>query len=159
MFSSGYSNPHGLATTGNADVWIADTGNNRIMRVDALDWDGDGIPDAKEGGTTPYVVGVDDRFVDSDGDGHSNAEEYLMGTDPRNPASFFKILSVTRGADGSTTILWPSVSNQFYLVYYSSDLKSWQLLQSVYAFSYQSSAVDNVPAGTPQRFYKVIAVP
>ncbi|MDB6152695.1 MAG: uncharacterized protein JWL90_1148 [Chthoniobacteraceae bacterium] len=47
------------------------------------DSDGDGIPDAKEGGTTPYVVGVDDRTIDTDKDGVSNAAEYAAGTDPR----------------------------------------------------------------------------
>jgi hypothetical protein len=49
-----------------------------------VDWDGDGLPDDWEiaHGLNP---GFDDASLDSDGDGLTNLEEYLRGTDPFNP--------------------------------------------------------------------------
>ena len=49
-----------------------------------VDWDGDGLPDDWEiaHGLNP---GFDDASLDSDGDGLTNLEEYLWGTDPFNP--------------------------------------------------------------------------
>jgi hypothetical protein len=49
-----------------------------------VDWDGDGLPDDWEiaHGLNP---GFNDTNLDSDGDGLTNWEEYLRGTDPLNP--------------------------------------------------------------------------
>jgi hypothetical protein len=49
-----------------------------------VDWDGDGLPDDWEiaHGLNP---GFNDASLDSDGDGLTNWEEYLRGTDPLNP--------------------------------------------------------------------------
>jgi hypothetical protein len=49
-----------------------------------VDWDGDGLPDDWEiaHGLNP---GSNDADLDSDGDGLTNWEEYLRGTDPFNP--------------------------------------------------------------------------
>ncbi|MGD9036657.1 MAG: DUF2341 domain-containing protein, partial [Syntrophobacterales bacterium] len=49
-----------------------------------VDWDGDGLPDDWEiaHGLNP---GFNDANLDSDGDGLTNWEEYLRGTDPFNP--------------------------------------------------------------------------
>ncbi|MBK7998279.1 MAG: VCBS repeat-containing protein [Verrucomicrobia bacterium] len=54
-----------------------------------LDFDGDGIDDVYElrrpGILNP--LNDEDAFVDSDGDGRSNLEEYQQGTDPQTPDS------------------------------------------------------------------------
>ncbi len=86
------------------------------------DSDGDSIPDADEGGSTPYVVGVDDRTVDSDGDGNMNATEYHAGTNPSNTNSFFAAKSTQHGADGAFLVNWSSESNKFYRVEKSTNL-------------------------------------
>jgi hypothetical protein len=49
-----------------------------------VDWDGDGLPDDWEVAHR-LNPGSNDADLDSDGDGLTNLEEYLRGTDPFNP--------------------------------------------------------------------------
>jgi len=74
-------------------------------RVDALaalglgDSDGDGIPDWWELWHNLNPNNPTDAALDSDGDGVSNLNEYLAGTDPRDAADYFHIASITAGAN------------------------------------------------------------
>jgi len=91
--------------------------NDRIVSVmTSLDSDGDGLLDGEELhlGTNPYLCDTDgdgipdgwelahglnpndlaDGSADSDADGMSNLQEYLVGTDPINSTSVFRILSI-----------------------------------------------------------------
>jgi hypothetical protein len=56
--------------------------------------------------------------ADPDGDGLSNMQEYLDGTDPNNAASKFNITAITHGTPNatSTTLAWNSVSTRYYIV-------------------------------------------
>ena len=56
--------------------------------------------------------------ADPDGDGQSNLQEYLAGTDPNNAASVLKINSVTRnvGSPNYTVLSWNSVASRCYAV-------------------------------------------
>jgi hypothetical protein len=69
-----------------ADSWgnmyVADTGNGRILKFYADDADGDGIPDAQE-----TKFGTNPNAVDSDGDGYDDLREVYAGTDPTSNAS------------------------------------------------------------------------
>lgn len=68
------------------------------------DWDGDGTPDASDDDDdndgipdaweTAYGLNARDGLdadIDSDGDGLSNRQEYIAGTDPRSALSLFKV--------------------------------------------------------------------
>jgi hypothetical protein len=61
--------------------------------------------------------------ADPDGDGQSNLEEYLAGTDPNNAASVLKINAFSRAASSNYTLLgWNAVATRCYAVQTRSDL-------------------------------------
>ncbi len=84
-----------------------------------LDSDGDGLPDWWEiayfGDASSALPGADD-----DGDGQDNGNEYVAGTHPRDPASSFRILAITRTQDGAAAVTWSCVPGRVYQVLWSA---------------------------------------
>jgi hypothetical protein len=78
------------------------------------DGDGDGIPDAWMTEHFEHPDGqAGDRSRpgdDADGDGANNWAEYLAGTDPRDPASAFRIVRLEAGT-GTNAIHWFATTN------------------------------------------------
>jgi parallel beta-helix repeat protein len=62
------------------DVYSEYTGEVSAMTSEGIDSDGDGLTDEEEA-----ILGTDPNDPDSDGDGYSDGEEVNMGTDPMNP--------------------------------------------------------------------------
>lgn len=89
------------------------------------DTDNDGLPDYWEmlyfGSLT-----ATDGTQDSDGDGMSDYDEYLAGTDPKNPDSSMHFSGGWWGYSGPPgfTITWSSSSNRNYTIEWTTSLKT-----------------------------------
>lgn len=108
-------------------------------------FDNDGMPAWWEElyGFDPFV---NDSADDSDGDGFTNLEEYIAGTNPRQANSFFAIDII------GTTINWPAILDRTYRVWCAEQLAGpWQVLQTLQGPT--DTFTDS--SGVPKRFYKV----
>ncbi len=83
-------------------------------------------------------------YLDSDGDGMNNWQEYLAGTNPTNGGSVFKITSSQTISSTQFVVRWSSVSNRLYDV-----MRATNLTGSAGAFVPVSGAT-NLSATPPQ---------
>jgi predicted outer membrane repeat protein len=60
-------------------------------------------------------------FLDSDGDGFNNRQEYIAGTDPTNSGSALLLLSVSSASVG-VAVTWQSVTNRYYSLQRSTEI-------------------------------------
>ncbi len=88
-----------------------------------------GIPTIPESWQIAHFghTGVDPND-DPDHDGMSNYAEYLAGTDPLDPNSYFAIKSLVILDGGHAEIHWQTVEGRMYTVLYSDDLLTWHAL-------------------------------
>ena len=94
-----------------------------------VDTDKDRMPDVWELANNFDPKSPDAASLDTDGDGLTNLEEYMAGTDPRDPASFLRVERVSADL-GSFAITFNAVSNRTYSVLYKEDPTelSWSVL-------------------------------
>jgi len=107
---------------------------------------------------------------DLDGDGMTNYEEWLAGTDPLDPSSNLRISMVTEAPGGdlqldedapltSREVAWYSVAGRSYRLETSTDLRDWTPVgEPVTATSGVTRVVHTGP-DTPHRFYRILLVP
>ena len=69
-------------------------------------------------------------YVDSDGDGMNNWQEWIAGTNPTNAASFLEILSLSNSVSGST-VTWQSVGGKTYFLQRSTNLAMQPAFSSI----------------------------
>ena len=102
--------------------------------------------------------------VDTDGDGHNNREEYLLGTDPTDRDSVLKFLQIAvRGANG-VTLTWPVTNGRAYKIQTSGRLASsdrwtqevFDAGEAAYCQTQMQWIVTNV-ADQTNRFYRIAA--
>ena len=121
-FKKGNSGSVRILTNGQKDkTVIADAVKFAIVEeLDPQDIDGNGLPDAWERRHFLQNGGVDPK-ADPDGDGFSNREEYLSGTDPNDAGSPLYLSDF--GASGSeVSISWKGLAGRTYRVYSSETL-------------------------------------
>ena len=127
----------------------------------ALDSDGDGIPDwwmiEYFGHPTGQAGDLSLAQDDADGDGMSNLQEYLAGTDPTNPNSLLA-LSIATDATGTNLFLgWNAVSGKNYQVLSTTNLSNpvWQVFPASVGAN-GSQRYFNVPAADSQRYFRIL---
>jgi hypothetical protein len=101
--------------------------------------------------------------ADPDGDGMSNQQEYLAGTDPNNGSDYLHIISESFGPEGtSATLTWASVLTRCYSVLKTPALNPPVLWVDsglgIIAPDGASTARSFSDVSAPMRFYRVEAV-
>ncbi len=123
-----------------------------------MDADHDGLPDAWE---IQYLGGTNAMAnADADGDGQSNLQEYLAGTNPTNANSVLRITYAARDemTPDSMTLHWDSVPTRCYTIESRDSLgamDSWTDLVSLGLGS--NSATFNVGVTNQTEFYRIRA--
>jgi hypothetical protein len=91
--------------------------------------------------------------VDSDGDGATNLQEFLAGTDPTDPASVLRIEIVLSGHD--RTLVWNSQPGLLYQLQISSDGSAWSDVGSHRLATGHSDSIP-IESGASVQMYRVI---
>lgn len=88
---------------------------------------------------------------DDDGDGMTEAEESLAGTDPRNAASVLRVAGVSSpSVTNAAAILVPTVTNRWYTLESSTNLATWSI---------EPAATNIAGTGVQQSFSETPPVP
>jgi hypothetical protein len=142
-----------------SDLLSGDFDNSQnifALSLGSADQDADGLPDDWE--WTWFGTLARDGTGDLDGDGFSDRQEFLAGTNPANPNPALRILTLD-SFSGGRIILWSSVPGKTYQVQFKNDLSAtnWTNLGAPFKASGSTPSVPD-PAGNtvPQRFYRVM---
>ncbi len=123
------------------------------------DNDNDQMPNLWEIAAGLNPLDASDAPSDADSDGMPNLSEFIAGTDPRDPASKFRVLSLSPGPAG-LTLRWKSVPGRHYAVHRSAALPVWSIAESDVASQGDETAWTGfAPASGSAMFYRVEAVP
>jgi uncharacterized repeat protein (TIGR01451 family) len=123
-----------------------------------VDGDGDRMGDVWE---ELYGFKTDDSSDaggDADEDGMSNREEFLAGTNPRDPGSFLKI-DLISALTNSVRLGFTAVSNRSYSVLYREDLPSgpWQRLTNALGrTTNRIETILDIQGTNQQRWYRLV---
>jgi Periplasmic component of the Tol biopolymer transport system len=173
--SGGNANGRSLAPVFSADShtlafqsWASDLANldlNQSSDLLALnlsspviaDTDGDGMDDGWE---IQYFGTLGrDGSGDFDHDGASDLAEFLTGTDPIDPGSFFHVEVVSLGtAEHGPILSWPAAFNKNYQVQFKNSLadSTWLDLDAPFVLIGARAYAVDPNTGASQRFYRVL---
>jgi len=126
-----------------------------------LDSDVDGMDDGWELANGLDPSRREDAIEDADGDGHTNLQEFLTGTDPHDPANVLKI-EPPQIIDQKMLIRFPTVIGKYYGVEKSdqSDLHTWLVVATNLRGNGLSIEIDDpIDVGTVRWLYRVVLLP
>jgi hypothetical protein len=134
------------------------------LQVLVSDRDGDGLPDAWELAHGLNPADAADAALDADRDGLTNLQEYLAGTDPRDPQSVLKLGGLSAEPGGTNVVVrfrFGAVTNHTYSVLFFNGptTGAWERLLEVNADAPTNRLIqvtNAVPATIPQRYYRVV---
>ncbi|MBI2927075.1 MAG: hypothetical protein HYY24_15375, partial [Verrucomicrobia bacterium] len=121
------------------------------------DTDGDGLPDVWE---LSHALDAQrpDASEDPDGDGVTNAQEFLAGTDPRDARSQLRLLAAPASA-GGVTLHFTAVAGRSYSVQQRAEVDNgpWQTVASFPAEA-KDRLIEWTDSALPaQQFYRLVA--
>jgi hypothetical protein len=130
-----------------------------------IDSDGDGIPDSwmmkyfghPTGQAGDHSLAQDD----ADGDGMSNLQEYLTGTNPKDPASVFRLQLSPVLTGNSVQITWPTLPGKNFKVQYKANLTDPAWLDfpgNVWVMENRAYFTTVIDGTQPSLFYRVVEV-
>jgi hypothetical protein len=121
---------------------------------------GDGIPDAWRaqyfGGSGTTTNAESCAACDADGNGMSNLQKYVTGTNPTNAASVFRLQITAQASANSVLLNWPEVPGRSYQLQYKTNLTDavWQIAPPLWVTGNVGSftAASSPPGG----FYRIV---
>ena len=117
-------------------------------------------PWLEEHGLVDETVSHDEaEEIDHDGDGFTAWQEFVAGTNPKNPASFFHIQSIELVDDG-VLLRWDGVEGRAYRVYHRSSLQgtNWEPVSGTLLALASEEMVffHGSGSGADPRFYRIL---
>jgi len=124
------------------------------------DSDGDGLPDDWEidNGLDPHsAVGNQGANGNPDGDGFTNLQEYLAGTDPLDSQDYLKFANISR-TGGTISLSFKAAAGRSYSILYRPGLESgnWQKLTDLDAPVVTGLIQVNDVVSNSPRFYRLV---
>ncbi len=92
----------------------AQPGGYGIIRVQEIDSDGDGMPDAWENAFGLNPFDPSDANLDSDEDSTTNLEEFIADTDPINPENYLALTPLPDSTGAGLELQWQAAAGRVY---------------------------------------------
>jgi hypothetical protein len=134
--------------------------SNAVLTVLA-DTDGDGLPDEWESVHGFSVTNASDALLDSDGDGAMNAQEYMAGTNPRDPENYLQLEYVPAHDSSVGLIRFLAVPNRTYTLQARGGFGlggAWSTSRDVFAApsNRMIEMIQEASDSTNQQFFRLV---